>query len=73
VGRLNFIDRMIELYQRRGFEVTVSQEVGDAITGIALVARGFGVTLVPESVVRRSPWRACASSPWPTRPRPPWT
>ena len=52
VGRPNFIDRMIELYQRRGFEVTVSQEVGDAITGIALVARGFGVTLVPESVVR---------------------
>lgn len=52
VGRPNFVDRVIELYRARGLEITVAQEVGDAITGIALVARGFGVTLIPESAVR---------------------
>ena len=52
VGRPNFIDRVIDLYKRRGLDVPVSQEVGDAMTGIALVARGFGVTLIPESAVR---------------------
>lgn len=49
VGRPNFIDRVLELCKQQGFEPTVSQEVGDAVTGIALVARGFGVTLIPES------------------------
>lgn len=52
VGRPNFVDRVIGLYRERGLDITVSQEVGDAITGIALVARGFGVTLIPESAVR---------------------
>ena len=45
VGRPNFVDRVIALYSARGLDIAVSQEVGDAITGIALVARGFGVTL----------------------------
>jgi DNA-binding transcriptional LysR family regulator len=49
VGRPNFIDHVIELYKQRGFDLAISQEVGDAVTGIALVARGFGATLVPES------------------------
>ncbi len=52
VGRPNFVDRVIALYNDRGLDITISQEVGDAITGIALVARGFGVTLIPESAVR---------------------
>jgi DNA-binding transcriptional LysR family regulator len=49
VGRPNFVDRVIELCKLQGFEPTIAQEVGDAVTGIALVARGFGITLVPES------------------------
>ncbi|MES2258002.1 MAG: LysR family transcriptional regulator [Pseudomonadota bacterium] len=49
VGRPNFIDRVTEMCKQQGFEPTIAQEVGDAVTGIALVARGFGITLVPES------------------------
>lgn len=49
VGRPNFIDKVLDLCKQQGFEPEVSQEVGDAVTGIALVARGFGVTLIPES------------------------
>jgi DNA-binding transcriptional LysR family regulator len=52
VGRPNFVDRVRDLCQRHGFEPQIAQEVGDAVTGIALVARGFGVTLIPESAVR---------------------
>jgi DNA-binding transcriptional LysR family regulator len=52
VGRPNFIDRVIEMCKQQGFEPTIAQEVGDAVTGIALVARGFGITLVPESAAR---------------------
>lgn len=52
VGRPNFIDRVVELCKGRGFEPRIAQEVGDAITGIALVARGFGVTLIPESAAK---------------------
>ena len=32
-----------------GFEPQISHEVGDAITGVALAAGGFGLCLVPES------------------------
>lgn len=49
VGRPNFIDRVLELCRQHGFDPDISQEVGDAVTGIALVARGFGITLIPES------------------------
>jgi DNA-binding transcriptional LysR family regulator len=52
VGRPNFIDRVLDLYKQQGHELSISQEVGDAVTGIALVARGFGVTLIPESAAR---------------------
>ncbi len=52
VGRPNFIDKVHELCRQQGFEPTVAQEVGDAVTGIALVARGFGLTLIPESAAK---------------------
>lgn len=68
VGRPNFVDRVLELCKQQGFEPTVSQEVGDAVTGIALVARGFGVTLIPESAavalrVQGTTYRPLADAP----------
>ncbi|WP_374495504.1 LysR substrate-binding domain-containing protein [Zoogloea sp.] len=48
-GRPSFIDKVIGLCSDRGFQPQISQEVGDAVTGVALVAGGFGVCLVPES------------------------
>lgn len=45
----NFIDRVMELCRQEGFLPNVSQEAGDAVTGVALVASGFGLALVPES------------------------
>lgn len=51
-SRPNFIDRVTELCRERGFAPEISQVVGDAVTGIALVGAGFGMTLVPESVTR---------------------
>lgn len=50
VGRPNFIDKVIELCKQQGFEPQVAQEVGDAVTGIALVAAGYGASLIPESL-----------------------
>lgn len=48
-ARPNFIDKVMNLCHEAGFEPLVSQEVGDAITGVALAAGGFGVCLIPES------------------------
>lgn len=48
-GRPNFVDRVIELCRNMGFVPEISQVVGDAVTGVALVAGGFGMTLVPKS------------------------
>ncbi|WP_068635113.1 LysR substrate-binding domain-containing protein [Thauera butanivorans] len=48
-ARPNFIDKVMTLCHEAGFEPIVSQEVSDAITGVALAAGGFGVCLVPES------------------------
>jgi len=48
-ARPNFIDKVMSLCHEAGFEPLVSQEVGDAITGVALAAGGFGVCLIPES------------------------
>lgn len=50
--RPNFVDKVMGLCRDMGFAPQVSQEVGDAVTGVALVASGFGVSLVPESVTR---------------------
>lgn len=47
-GRPNFIDKVQKLCQQAGFSPVVSQEVGDAVTGVALVSGGLGVCLVPE-------------------------
>lgn len=68
VGRPNFIDRVIELCKQQGFEPRIAQEVGDAVTGIALVARGFGLTLIPESAatalrVQGTTFRPLADAP----------
>lgn len=48
-GRPNFVDRVIELCRNTGFVPEISQVVGDAVAGIALVGGGFGMTIVPES------------------------
>lgn len=52
VGRPNFIDHVIALCKEHALTAEISQQVGDAVTGIALVARGFGVSLIPESAAR---------------------
>ncbi|MDX9887275.1 LysR substrate-binding domain-containing protein [Thauera sp.] len=48
-ARPNFIDKVMTLCHDAGFEPQISHEVGDAITGVALAAGGFGACLVPES------------------------
>lgn len=50
--RPSLIDKVWSLCAFYGFEPTVSQEVGDAPTSIALVSGGFGLSLVPESASR---------------------
>lgn len=52
VGRPNFSDLVLDLCKQHGFEPAVAQHVGDAVTGSALVARGFGITLIPESATK---------------------
>ncbi len=55
VARPNFVDRVIALCGEYGFTPEISQIVGDAVTGVALVAGGFGVSVVPESVISLTP------------------
>jgi DNA-binding transcriptional LysR family regulator len=50
VARPNFNDFVTSLCQRHGFAPHIAQEVGEAATGVALVATGFGVCIVPEAV-----------------------
>ncbi len=52
VGRPNFVDHIRALFKQQGCEPVIAQEVGDAVTGLALVANGFGVTLAPESTCK---------------------
>lgn len=47
--RPSFIDKVWSLCAGEGFEPNVAQEVGDAPTSVALVAAGFGLSLVPEA------------------------
>ena len=47
--RPNFVDKVMDLCQREGFIPQISQSVGDAVTGVALVSSGFGICIVPES------------------------
>ena len=48
-ARPSFIDRVHELYRAADVVPLVAQEVGDVVHAVALVATGFGVTLVPHS------------------------
>lgn len=50
VGRPNFIDKVIRICGELGFFPQIAQEVGDAVTGVALVAAGFGICVVPKSL-----------------------
>lgn len=49
-GRPNFIDKVTGICNEVGFFPNVAQEVGDAVSGVALVAGGFGICLVPQSL-----------------------
>jgi DNA-binding transcriptional LysR family regulator len=48
-SRPNFVDKVMSMCEKAGFIPQVAQEVGDTVTGVALVASNFGVCLVPES------------------------
>lgn len=48
-SRPNFIDKVLKLCELSGFTPEISQEVDDVLTGVALVASGFGVCLVSEA------------------------
>lgn len=48
-GRPNFVDKVMSLCYSAGFTPEITQEVGDVVTGVALVASGFGVCLVSKS------------------------
>ncbi|MBD3654938.1 LysR substrate-binding domain-containing protein [Marinobacter sp.] len=48
-SRPNFVDKVMSLCYAAGFTPEITQEVGDVVTGVALVASGFGVCLVSES------------------------
>jgi LysR family transcriptional regulator, benzoate and cis,cis-muconate-responsive activator of ben and cat genes len=50
-ARPSFIDRVHEMCRVCGFAPQVAQEVGDAVHAVALVATGYGATLVPHSAV----------------------
>ncbi|MET4163512.1 DNA-binding transcriptional LysR family regulator [Marinobacterium sp. MBR-111] len=48
-SRPNFIDKVLRMCEVSGFTPQISQEVDDVLTGVALVASGFGVCLVSEA------------------------
>lgn len=48
-ARPSFIDRVHDMCRACRFTPVVAQEVGDVVHAVALVATGFGVTLVPQS------------------------
>lgn len=49
-----FVEKVTGLCHEAGFAPVVAQVVGDGLTAMALVASGFGVCLVPESITRVS-------------------
>jgi len=55
VPRPNFVDCVLELCKSKGFDPQIAQIVGDSVTGIALVAGGFGLSIVPESLTALKP------------------
>lgn len=46
-----FIDKVRDMCASAGFVPNIAQEVGDAVSGLALVASGFGICIVPESIL----------------------
>ncbi|BFM06348.1 LysR substrate-binding domain-containing protein [Halioxenophilus aromaticivorans] len=48
-GSPNFKDKVVNLCHQANYTPQVSHEVGDAVTGVSLVAGGFGVCVVPQS------------------------
>ncbi|MFA5677567.1 MAG: LysR substrate-binding domain-containing protein [Pseudomonas sp.] len=50
--RPSFIDKVMSLCHQRGFVPQIAQEVGNTLTGVALVASNFGVCAVPESATK---------------------
>lgn len=50
----NFVDHVFELAKAHHFTPEISQIVGDAIAAVALVAGGFGITLLPQSATALS-------------------
>ncbi|WP_317930664.1 LysR family transcriptional regulator [Halioxenophilus sp. WMMB6] len=48
-GQPNFKGKLLNLFHEAKMFPTISHEVGDAVTGVSLVAGGFGVCVVPES------------------------
>ncbi|MAI91228.1 LysR substrate-binding domain-containing protein [Ponticaulis sp.] len=53
-ARPGFIDYAIRICNDAGFSPNITQEVGDAVTGVALVASGFGISIVPRSTTALS-------------------
>ncbi|TDR84505.1 LysR family transcriptional regulator [Enterovirga rhinocerotis] len=47
--RPNLLDFVFALCLEAGFRPRISQEVADSVTAVALVAAGFGVSLVPQA------------------------
>lgn len=47
--RMNFIDVVLDLFRAANLKPNVSQEVGDAMACLSLIAGGFGLALVAES------------------------
>lgn len=47
--RPSFIDKVMNMCHQKGFTPQIAQEVGNTLTGVALVASNFGVCVVPES------------------------
>jgi DNA-binding transcriptional LysR family regulator len=52
--RPNLMDMIFALCLEEGFQPEISQEVVDSVTAVALVAAGFGVSLVPATVAQLS-------------------
>ena len=48
--RPNLMDMVFALCLEEGFQPDISQEVVDSLTAVALVAAGFGISLVPAAV-----------------------
>lgn len=53
-GRPNFADRVMKICSSNGFTPSISHVVADANLGVALVAAGYGICLVPASVATLS-------------------